>query len=508
MATLPTPASTFSAYGRRRHILQNTPSTQIPAPKPSAPPPQRPPQRTLWRAPNPPKLPPALLNRLSPVLSFTETTFLQSSLLTVLTILVTVLLTPLFTAPAQLFNTCSTFPPSPSHPISSALIKAFALPLVAIALTTRHLLLRTSDATQIIGAPLTAILQTTFTNFLAFGSLPPHQYLFAACTPLESPIFPKWPDLLPQVFHSAMAACLHHLLLRHTPPKPLAGSLYRGATLTFIPTILAALPLLTIPIGALFYGRKIALRSLGAVVAALVTTLSVLVGWSIQSVLHDTRVNVVTPEVESQKLSEYLRDEAAPNVVIPSLRAVTISNEVLHYFIGYTDASGSSWRSLLAHCLHPVNSVRTALQTRVTPTLFASTAPLWNVVLPPEDVSLAITSTESLARVYEECGKADTYGVVHRTLPYALAELLRCKLETAGYLSSPDNEAGEGIRWAIGIRSTREMVVAVDDALTVCVYRIVGAFRGHLLTYLRGGEAEWDRGLNNVLQAFLDYQVP
>lgn len=216
--------------------------------------------------------------------------------------------------------------------------------------------------------------------------------------------------------------------------------------------------------------------------------------------------------------------------IVDTLQKITRKEKDLVQFPGFSDASGEVWEVALEHCLAPLEFLQEIVKDCNMRLYQAnevgggwSMGPIklgWlrnlrgrneKFVCGVADVCIA--ACEVMASVYAGSYRLDTYGVVHRTLVQAVRTLLICKEQTESYLMLRKSKEvktgklrGKLKEWWV-VQSEYDSVCAVDDALTLTMYRIVGSFHGHFIDFVEGVEATWDRTLDRQLRMFLEYQV-
>lgn len=221
-----------------------------------------------------------------------------------------------------------------------------------------------------------------------------------------------------------------------------------------------------------------------------------------------------------------------------ALNSLCHTQEGLSEFPGFLDSSGDVWEFCLSLCLSPLEALEHILRDRsshsfgLAPSVARRKSRLaWpspsamsdSRALSP-DVNMCISASEAVGVLVAASYEFDRFGVVQRTLPRLMRSLLRCKEQMDLTLSeqrswsasaSENTESSHyvlagAMRWCrrtLLIQDERHALRAVDDALTLSIYRIIGVFRNHMYSFVEGVEVAWDRSLDRQLMSFLDYLV-
>lgn len=256
--------------------------------------------------------------------------------------------------------------------------------------------------------------------------------------------------------------------------------------------------------------------------------------------------------LSQQCTSDKRVDDITPDIVQEALQSLSLlcqTEEGLKEYPGFLDASGDVWRFSLRICLSPIHTLEellancnakqfqsSSVENQKRPLLVPSRTSISAMLLSTLgtlgtkrrvlflDADVCIRSCEVISKLVTASYELDSFGVVHRTLPQLVGNLLLCKQQTEAFLFHQDpssklrsdeyaipNVAGFDLRHICRklmlFRSEYETVVAIDDALTLAIYRIVGSFRNHMYSYIEGMEVTWDRSLDRQLASFLDYQL-
>lgn len=205
-------------------------------------------------------------------------------------------------------------------------------------------------------------------------------------------------------------------------------------------------------------------------------------------------------------------------MLLAQIRRHLRSADSLKAFPVFLDATGQTWRSLHTHLIFALQKVNADLaNAQLHPQNLFISSPRSSPTLSARQAQPAIHACDIIRMVIPACTSYDSYGVAHGNIPDLLVILLRLKEATTNYITSHDmqaeaNDEGSAItRMAMslkGIFKTGAGIVALDDALSLCVYSIVGEYREYLSRLLGGGELGWDRGCDVLLRSFLDFQVP
>lgn len=246
-----------------------------------------------------------------------------------------------------------------------------------------------------------------------------------------------------------------------------------------------------------------------------------------------------SPKKNDEDLEESIRE------MLVSLSLLTQSDVDMVDFPAFQDASGGVWSITLQQCLAPIDFVQELLReynvrqyqassSRGNAALFLGPS---RTGLPPRatsllgvhkpfvfpDADLCIASCRILSTLFVASYDLDTYGVVHRTLVQTVQSLLICKEQTEAFLSFLDSMGKDGrptgfafdkigivqtLRDSMQLCSDYETVAAIDDAIKLAMYRIIGTFRTHMYNFVDGIEVAWDRSLDRQLRDFLNYQTP
>lgn len=216
--------------------------------------------------------------------------------------------------------------------------------------------------------------------------------------------------------------------------------------------------------------------------------------------------------------------------MVGCLYRITRTDKDLVAFPGFSDASSDVWRVALQHLLAPIDFMQELLKEFNLMLYQANeggggalggprrVVPWARVVGGREqfrfaDADVCVIACGVLADIFVASYTLDSYGVVHRTLAEAVRSLLMCKEQTENFLGlrTPRNgKDADTMVWlgrSLMLRSEHESVAAVDDAIMLAMYRIVGTFRGHFSNFVEGVEVAWDRSLDRHLRRFLEYQV-
>lgn len=257
-------------------------------------------------------------------------------------------------------------------------------------------------------------------------------------------------------------------------------------------------------------------------------------------------------QVSRNNSAEKRFDCMTPDLVQETLDSLTLlcqTDESLEHFPGFLDATGDAWRFSLEICLSPLDVLQEILgncnamqlqssvyESRKGLFLRPSRSEVPSFLLSWlgrqgarrqvlfQDYDACIKSCEIISKLVTASYKRDSYGVVHRTLPQLVGGLLMCKQQTETFLLHQDPsgklriedsvlarmgglDMGYVCKNLMLFRSEYETIAAIDDALTLAIYQIVGSFRSHMYSYLDGMEVAWDRSLDKQLASFLDYQA-
>lgn len=258
---------------------------------------------------------------------------------------------------------------------------------------------------------------------------------------------------------------------------------------------------------------------------------------------------------ESARLMDLVQNGASPKLyddddaftsreVLTCLSLLTMPAVNMSEFPVFVDASGETWRITLSHCLAPLDFLQESLReynvSRFQKSSLRGSTALFRgpsrSTMPPSalsflsgsssfvfaDADMCITSSRVLSLLFVMSYDIDTYGVVHRTLVQTVHSLLMCKEQTERFLairevSGHDGRGAGGLFDGTGVArklgdmmqysSDYETVAAIDDAIKLAMYRIIGTFHTHMYNFVDGNEVTWDRSLDRQLRDFLAYQT-
>lgn len=237
-------------------------------------------------------------------------------------------------------------------------------------------------------------------------------------------------------------------------------------------------------------------------------------------------------------------DEESIREMLVSLSFLTKPDADMSDFPAFLDASGEVWRITLHQCLSPIDFLQDLLREynvrrfqksslRGSTALFRGPS---RSGMPPNatsffgghksfvfpDADLCIASCQIISTLFVVSYDLDTYGVVHRTLAQTVQSLLLCKEQTETFLAVRDAAGKDGrsgdysfdkkgilrrLRDVMQLGSDYETIAAIDDAIKLAMYRIIGTFRTHMYNFVDGNEVTWDRSLDRQLREFLNYQT-
>lgn len=406
------------------------------------------------------------------------------------------------------------------------------------------------------------VLQTIFLTYMIHGpSLIPYSLTPAMCThATEYYLLPTWQNLVPQTTVALLAALgfsfLCHLTAAHSKVAfPFRVSIFRNAMqhvprvmfLSVFPSLVSLFPtaalIYLLPSASLGWYPAI-VHATAKLYTAFSTTVVVLLSWNILAVLSKAGSLAAQSDIEMERdhflIMIHETFSAEPDDIRPILYSLQrlIAAPYMSNLPVFTDASGEIWRGTLSMCLSPITSIYDQLHAfnmRSQSAVPQLTGPLFlgpskpklptaaaaflgvGEILCSEEVECAIDASRILSKIYVASYKADTFGVVHRFLPKTLAQMLKCKQQTTLFLDEHERigedwkRGGQMMqicRQALRLCGDYDFVIAVDDALSLSIYQITGAYQEHLQSYLNGQEENWDRNVSGMLQAFLEFRVP
>lgn len=542
-----TPASTASAWHRRRNALALPTPTQrridppFATPRTSNPPP-------LPSTLHPPALlrpapPPVTLPHISALLPTLPSATFRAFCITLLSILLVRLSVSLSSPIFRLVSPC------PAQRVTTTWLVFFfktllLFPLTLVMLTTmltyshlRTISLHTQHPRyRLLQALFPCLVGVPAAVMLSYISYGPDATPYLPCIEHHLPtLLPRWKLLTPQTLHILMSATLFavsaHLFRLHSQflfplkqsfPAKLYSIFPNILGLIAISCFLALPPTLFIAVVTTGTSYLACAHSLIKSLAAICCSFSLLLAMSIALIASQLSLNPPTGDrVALQDHLSFL--QSLPNTVAPkhvsifvkNLRDTMLFDTDISSLALFQDSSGQAWKVCLAYALHPLQMAVQRIDTclRRAPNTSNLLRPTnksydpYNFIISvfatgelftAEETLSLIHSCNSLSIIYVESVKHDMYGVVHRTLSNALITLLTLKQMTTQFMTQSERWGGR----------ERHAVRAVDDAVVVCVYQIIAVYGEHLVTFANGKEIDWDRRLDSTLVQFLQYQVP
>lgn len=222
-------------------------------------------------------------------------------------------------------------------------------------------------------------------------------------------------------------------------------------------------------------------------------------------------------------------DEARSALVLAASGRV----EDLKHFAPFSDPSGRFWRTTLEAALAPLIDLLSAIRAPSANNGMGGESNLFlahnygvsssrGICLNVSDAVLreTIPVVRALPTVLEASVKYDSFGVVLSTIPTTLSLLLAVHNGLCTILGDSGESLSGSAFQSVGRislfkwleqravdQSQARVLWALQDAISVCIYRVTCTFREQIVSLVEGREVGWDAQATDALRPFLDFHA-